>query len=304
MTSVKEWRQITLPVIQVVAILLVWFTVITYLHHFIHVYISQITGVLNTPLLQLVGAILLLSLLLYLLILSLPKLPNLSIAGLLTLLAWVALIVSGHALTHLGLDRAMEIFEATQASVGVTGLVLLTIIYAVFLAMPFVAGVEIGLLIMTVFGVSGVLVAYGGTLLGLTLAFWAGRILPGSFIGNGLRRLGVDSDASDLDEFLRQSISSAGRFSSLCATLLKNRYFTIAVLLNCPGNAVVGGGGGLSLLSGMSKDVSWLHFFAMTAIATSPVPILVLMGMLNIEVFMEHTGLLHDFLTQVKSYLP
>jgi hypothetical protein len=54
----------------------------------------------------------------------------------------------------------------------------------------------------------------------------------------------------------------------------------------------------------MSKDISWLRFLAMTAIATTPVPILVLMGLLNIDVFMEHTGVLHDFLTWAKVYLP
>jgi hypothetical protein len=304
MVPVKTHRRLTLSVVQVMGILLVWFIAITYLHHYVHGYINQITGVLNTPLLQLVGAILLASILLYLLILSLPVLPNLSVAGFLTLIVWVALIVSGHALTHLGLDRAENILDAMQASVGLTGLALLAVVYAVFLAMPFVAGVEIGLLIMAMFGLSGVVVAYCGTLLGLSLAFWAGRILPGAFIGNGLRKLNFVNDVSDLDEFLQRSISGAGRLSSLWATLFRNRYLTIAVLLNCPGNAVVGGGGGLALLSGTSKDVSWLRFLAMITIATSPVPILVLMGLLNIEVFMEHTGVLHEFLTWAKGYLP
>lgn len=304
MTPVKAHRPPILSVSQVAGILLVWFIAITYLHHYVHVYIDQITGVLNTPLLQLASATLLVSILLYLLIQSLPVLPNLSVTGLLTLIVWVALIVLGHALTHLGIDRAENILEAMQVSVGLTGFALLAVVYALFLAMPFVAGVEIGLLIMAMFGLSGVVVAYCGTLLGLSIAFWAGRILPRAFIGNGLRKLGIDRHASDLDDILRRSISGPGRLSSLGATLFKNRYLTIAVLLNCPGNAVVGGGGGLALLSGMSKDVSWQRFLAMTAIATTPVPILVLMGLLNIEVFMEHTGVLHDFLIWAKGHLP
>ena len=78
----------------------------------------------------------------------------------------------------------------------------------------------------------------------------------------------------------------------------------LAVLLNCPGNAVLGGGGGLAMLSGMSQKMSAGKFFLVIAIATTPVPILVLLGLFNIDAFMEHTGLLHDFLTWVKSGLP
>jgi len=36
------------------------------------------------------------------------------------------------------------------------------------------------------------------------------------------------------------------------------------------------------------------------AIATSPVPILVLVGLLNLEPLMEHHGYLHDVLTVIE----
>ena len=76
-------------------------------------------------------------------------------------MVWVALIVLGHALTHFGIDRTEEFFETMHASIGLAGFALMTCVYALFLAMPFVAGVEIGLLIMAMFGLAGVIVAYG-----------------------------------------------------------------------------------------------------------------------------------------------
>jgi len=304
MADVDTGRSLLRVILQVVGILLAWLVVITYLHHYIHVHIDLIKGVLDTPFLQLAGAILLFTALLYLLILSIPVLPNPSATGLLTLMVWVALIVLGHALTHFGVDRTEEFFDAMHASIGLAGFAFMASVYALFLAMPFVAGVEIGLLIMAMFGVAGVIVAYGGTLVGLNMAFWAGRRLPKTIISKSLQKLGLKSDASDLDDILKQSISGDGWLSSLLATMLNNRYLTIGVLLNCPGNAVVGGGGGLALISGMSKYITWPRFLLMTAVATTPVPILILLGLLNMEVFMEHTGLLHDFLTMTKSWLP
>ena len=90
-------------------------------------------------------------------------------------------------------------------------------------------------------------------------------------------------------------LSSGWRHSSRHCSRIGN--LTIAVLLNCPGNAVVGDVEGLALLSGTSKEVAWPRFVAMTAIATAPVPGLVLMGLLNIEIFIDTTGLMYAFLT-------
>jgi hypothetical protein len=87
MVGVDTDRRPVRAILQVVGILLVWLVAITYLHHYIHVHIDLITRVLDTPLLQLAGAVLLFTALLYFLILSLPILPNLSATGLLTLMA-------------------------------------------------------------------------------------------------------------------------------------------------------------------------------------------------------------------------
>ena len=55
--------------------------------------------------------------------------------------------------------------------------------------------------------------------------------------------------------------------------LLKHRFVTIAVILNLPGNALIGGGGGIGLVVGMSRLISFHKYFLGMAIAVSPVPI-------------------------------
>lgn len=290
--------------IQLLVIGIAWLVAITYLHHYIHIHIDLITTVLFLPWLQLAGAVLLVAVLAYLIILSLPGLNAPTLRGFMTLSVWIALIVCGHALTHLGAAEANNYFNYLQSSLGFYGILGLAACYALLLAVPFVAGVEIGLLIMAVLGIPGVAIAYGATIVGLSLAFFIGRRMPNTLLAKGLRSLGFAGETVDLDALTAQYSSERSWISSLCSRLIENRYLTLAALLNCPGNAILGGGGGLAMLSGMSQKMSAGKFFLVIAIATTPVPILVLLGLFNIDAFMEHTGLLHDFLTWVKSGLP
>jgi hypothetical protein len=287
----------------ITAILSVWFIIITYLHHYIHVHLDLIATFLFRPWLQLAAAVLLVAVLVYLIILSMPGLRNPSLRGFVTLFAWVALIVCGHALTHIGTAETEMYFSSIQSHLGITGILLMAIVYALLLAVPFVAGVEIGLLMMAVFGVTGVFIAYAGTIVGISLAFWSGRLLPESLIADVLRKFRLKWQTQDLDNLLAQQVGN-GWATSVFSRLLDHRYLTLAVLLNCPGNVVLGGGGGLALLSGISRSIKWRKFFTMIVIATTPVPLLVLLGLFNIDTFMEHTGILHDFLTLAKTWLP
>jgi len=298
--STRPWLG---KIASITAILSVWFIIITYLHHYIHVHIDLIATFLFRPWLQLAVAVLLVAVLMYLIILSLPGLRNPSLRGFVTLFAWVALIVCGHALTHIGTAETEMYFSSIQSHLGITGILLMAIVYALLLAVPFVAGVEIGLLMMAVFGVTGAFIAYAGTIAGLSLAFWSGRLIPNYLIVDALQKLGLKWQSQDLDNLLAQQVGN-GWATSVFSQLLDHRYLTLAVLLNCPGNAVVGGGGGLALLSGTTRGIIWRKFLIMIAIATTPVPLLVLLGLFNIDTFMEHTGILHNFLTWAKTWLP
>ena len=70
------------------------------------------------------------------------------------------------------------------------------------------------------------------------------------------------------------------------ALLSAHRYLELAVSLNLPANAVVGGGGGgggIALLCGMSGQFARWAYLLTIAIATSPVPILMLTGLLSLD---------------------
>lgn len=257
------------------------------------------------PILAFLAAVGGLSFLIYLIIWSLPQVGKPNWKGSLTIVVWSMLIVIGHGVTHLGESNAEAVLNQLQEMMGLTGFILLACVYALFLAMPFVAGVEIGLLIMAIFGVSGVLVAYGGTLIGLNLAFGVGRLLPASLLQKWSQKLGLQHNADDVDDLLERLVRGQGWLCRLGGLLLRSRYVTLAMCLNFPGNSVVGGGGGLSLLSGMSKRlIYWPYFLLVTAIATLPIPLLVLFGFLNIERVTEHSGWLHDSLDFLFSWLP
>ena len=59
-------------------------------------------------------------------------------------------------------------------------------------------------------------------------------------------------------------------------SLLRHRYIVIAALFNLPGNALIGGGGGIGLISGMRRLFSYPEYLFAVCLAISPVPILFL----------------------------
>ncbi len=58
---------------------------------------------------------------------------------------------------------------------------------------------------------------------------------------------------------------------------LKHRYIALIVALNVPGNAVIGGGGGIALLAGMSSLFTFPRFLASVSLATVRVPLVVIL---------------------------
>lgn len=284
------WIRITLTAIG-------WVLVIAVLHKLSHEYSQLLTQILSHPVLKAVGAMCALSLLIYLVILSLPAIKKPGWRGILTIFAWSALVIIGHGVTHLGESNAGTVLKQLNEMMGLSGFILLALSYSLFLAMPFVAAVEIGLLIMAIFGVPGVIVAYTGTIVGLNLAFSIGRLLPDQRVHQGLEKIGLSVENNDFDGLLERLVAGSGWLSKLGGFLLRHRYIALGVCFNFPGNSLIGGGGGLSILSGLSKRlVSWPLFVLVTVIATLPVPLLVLFGFLSVGDSVEHGGQFHDLM--------
>lgn len=277
--------------------LFAWILAIAIMHQLLHDHSMFLAQIFSHLAVKAFAAAIGLSLFIYFIIFSLPNIKPPGWKGVLTIFVWSVLIVIGHGVTHLGESNAREVLSQLQEMMGLGGFILLAGSYSIFLAMPFVAGVEIGLLIMAIFGVPGVIVAYAGTLIGLNLAFGIGRLLPTVWVQKALTKIGLPIGHEDFDALLERFVKGSGWMSKFGSIMLRNRYVTLAVSLNFPGNSLIGGGGGLSLLSGMSQRlVSWPFFVLVTIIATLPIPIFVLFGLLNIDRVVEHSGWFHDFL--------
>ncbi|MET4805043.1 hypothetical protein [Limibacillus sp. MBR-115] len=152
-------------------------------------------------------------------------------------------------------------------------------VYAGLIAIPFVPGVEVGLVLITMLGSGIVLLVYSCTLAGLMLSFLVGRLIPLSAIVKVVQWLRF----SRLERLLKRIEPLAGeeRLNFLLEKapggalpfLLRHRYLALAVAINLPGNFLVGGGGGIALIAGVSRLFTPQGFLLTIALAVAPVPL-------------------------------
>lgn len=175
-------------------------------------------------------------------------------------------------------------FWPRHANMALTLLTASVVAYMLLLAIPFLPGIEIGLMVMVLLGRPGIVLVYLATVLALTLSFLLGRLLSPRIIVRALDWFHLDR-ARDLVSalaplgpeerlrFLLQSIPSRS-----VPFLLRRRYLVIAVLFNLPGNALIGGGGGIGLVAGMSRLFSYPKYLFAVCLAITPVPVLFLLS--------------------------
>jgi hypothetical protein len=151
------------------------------------------------------------------------------------------------------------------------------------MALPFLPGIEVGLMLMAMLGVGGIVLVYLCTVLALSLAFLAGRLLPPRYVAGALgwlrlergRKLVMDLEPLDPEERLRFLARSAP--SRIVPYLLRHRYLVLALLFNLPGNALIGDGGGIALIAGMSRLFPFPKYLLLVCVAITPVPLLFLL---------------------------
>lgn len=157
----------------------------------------------------------------------------------------------------------------------------LSAIYVMASALPFVPGAEIGFAMIMVFGAKIIALAYICMVLAMLLAYSAGRFIPISTIAYVLGYLGLVRACEFILEIAAKSPSdrllmiverSPNRFVPF---LIKHRYVALALALNIPGNSLVGGGGGLSMIAGMSGLFSFWAFLFTAMVAITPIPLAV-----------------------------
>lgn len=156
----------------------------------------------------------------------------------------------------------------------------LLVAYTVLIAIPFVPGVEIGLSLLALQGAPIAPAVYVATVMGLLLAFQAGSRVPSEWIISSLLRVKLTKAALFVG-------SLAGKSKRERLGLLENglpnwaaqvavgyRYIILALLINLPGSSLIGGGGGICLLAGMTGVFSLRGTALTVALAAAPVPLL------------------------------
>lgn len=191
----------------------------------------------------------------------------------------VALILAIQGLGEsVSIQTLLELSAREKAMFGAVALTLI-LAYTVTMAVPFVPGIEIGLAIMLMFGPQVFLVVYACTQVALLLSFVAGRLVPLSrlmTLAGWLQFHGMQSWLGRLepltpDRRLDHMIRCAPR--RWVQRLIEHRYLALAILINLPGNAIVGGAGGIGLIAGMSRVFGLWRYVLVMAVATTPVPI-------------------------------
>ena len=175
----------------------------------------------------------------------------------------------------------MEITPENESVIfGAT--VIAIILYALLISLPFVPGVEIGIGLMVMFGTSMAIPVYLSTIIGLTLGFFIGRLVPEKVLCGCFDFLGMTRISNMLRDLARKPVDERMNMllerapSRLVPFLLRHRYIAIAVSFNIPGNSVIGGGGGIAFMAGLSRLFSFPLYLLAVAIGVSPVTILFL----------------------------
>ncbi|GGC14952.1 hypothetical protein GCM10011363_34310 [Marivita lacus] len=154
--------------------------------------------------------------------------------------------------------------------------------YIGLLALPFVPGAEIGIAMLTAFGAAIAPLVYAATVAAMMLAFLLGRLLPATTLAwlLSLMRLRKASDLVSRAALLppkdRLSLLLDRAPPRTVGLALRHRYVALAILVNTPGNALIGGGGGIMMMAGMSGIFTPIQTFIAIAVAVSPVPIAVM----------------------------
>jgi hypothetical protein len=124
---------------------------------------------------------------------------------------------------------------------------------------------------------------YLATAASLMIAYLVGRLLPPKLLQRGLTGLGLkraativqDGSAMTNDELNARLQSLSGGKMGM---FLRYRYLALALAVNMPGNVILGGGGGIAMMAGLSRLFDPLPFLLTVLLAVLPVPLLFYVG--------------------------
>lgn len=194
----------------------------------------------------------------------------------------IALLVLASWATHLVRDALdLEIRPGNEQMVH-RAIMFGAVAYIGLLALPFVPGAEIGIAMLAAFGPGIAPLIYVATVLSMMLAFTIGRFLPIGVLERLLsflrmrRAAALVARVAPLSREERLILLMEGQSTRAVRLGLRYRYVALALAVNTPGNSIIGGGGGIMMLAGLSGLFSPITTFLTIALAVSPVPLAVM----------------------------
>jgi hypothetical protein len=190
------------------------------------------------------------------------ELPPLRQSLLRTVLRLAALAVAVYGI-HLAMNWAIDHVEAFAPSIGnqmrIGIMVAILLAYAVLLAIPFVPGIEVGLMLLLIRGAEIAPYVYLATVLGLVLAYAAGHLLSYRWLRQIFLDLRLPRACRMLDAL--EPLTAEHRLALLRKQLpwvlgalaVNYRYLLLALLINLPGSGLLGGGGGICMIAGLTR---------------------------------------------------
>ncbi|MBF9030980.1 hypothetical protein HKCCE3408_11295 [Rhodobacterales bacterium HKCCE3408] len=173
---------------------------------------------------------------------------------------------------------ALEVMPANEQMVH-RAIILGSVAYVGLLALPFMPGAEIGIAMLTAFGAAIAPLVYLATVFAMLLSYTLGRLLPVTVLARILASLRLRRAAvmvartAPLSREARLELLLAGAPPRTVALALRHRYAALALLVNVPGNAIIGGGGGIMMMAGLSGLFAPAPTAIAVAMAVSPVPL-------------------------------
>lgn len=193
--------------------------------------------------------------------------------ALLVLATWGAHVIKDALDLQIRPDNEQQIHRAIMFG---------AVAYIGLLALPFVPGAEIGIAMLAAFGPGIAPLIYVTTVASMMLAYTVGRFLPIRALERLLsflrmrRAAALVARAAPLSRQERLEMLLEGQSKRALKLGLRYRYIAVAFAVNTPGNSIIGGGGGIMMMAGLSGIFAPLPTFLTIALAVSPVPLAVI----------------------------
>ena len=200
-------------------------------------------------------------------------------------ICFYAALVAGGSYFGAHLSKGFDITIWPNTEPMIHGIIMSGVVfYILATAIPFVPGVEIGLALIFAFGVRIVPVVYVATIAALLLSYCAGRLVPERWLVACFSWLGLQRAAalveslSGLQGEARVNLLLEHAPKRFVPWLMRHRFLALIALINLPGSALLGGGGGISMAVGMSRLVSFPMFLTSALIGVAPVPLFLIVS--------------------------